>query len=118
MKTDQASQVFDCLSSGVRLDIWRNLIKEGRKGKVAGELAKELDIAPSALSFHLKNMLYAQLVFVEQEGRFQRYRANIEMMNGLIAFLTEKCCDNEAESDCVLSNESQVCASIAEETGK
>ena len=115
MKTEQASQVFDCLSSGVRLDIWRNLIREGSKGKVAGELAKELDIAPNSLSFHLKNMLYAQLVFVEQEGLFQRYRANIEMMFGLISFLTEKCCENEPQSGCGITNGTQTCDATTSE---
>lgn len=32
------------------------------------------------------------LLTVEQEGRFQRYRANIPLMLELIAYLTEECC--------------------------
>jgi arsenate reductase len=32
------------------------------------------------------------MVTVEQEGRFQRYRANIPLMLDLIAYLTEECC--------------------------
>ena len=54
--------------------------------------ASELDIAPNTLSFHLKAMLHAGLVSVEQEGRFLRYRANIPLMLEVIAYLTSECC--------------------------
>ncbi|WP_375748787.1 ArsR/SmtB family transcription factor [Vibrio sp. HN007] len=107
MNRDNATQIFDCLSSGVRLDIWRSLIKEGQSGKVAGELARELDIAPNSVSFHLKALLHADLVSVQQEGRFQRYRANIPMMNSLIDYLTEECCVNQDDESCEVQG--QVC---------
>ena len=34
---------------------------------------------------------------VEQEGRFQRYRANIQLMSDLIAYLAEECCNGHPE---------------------
>ncbi len=92
MNRDNAVTIFNSLSSGIRLDIWRSLIQVGEDGKVAGELAKELNIAPNSVSFHLKALLAAQLVSVQQEGRFQRYRANIPLMQDLVAYLTEECC--------------------------
>ncbi len=100
MNTEQATTLFDSLSSGVRLDAWRLLVKAGFEGKVAGEMAREMDIAPNALSFHLKAMLHAGLVSVEQQGRFQRYRANIPVMMDLIAYLTENCCAGETDTEC------------------
>ena len=39
----------------------------------------------------------ARLVSVEQEARFQRYRANIPLMLDLIAYLTEECCSGQPE---------------------
>lgn len=98
MHRDEATKVFDSLSSGIRLDIWRSLIKEGEDGKVAGELAKELNIAPNSISFHLKALLHANLVSVQQEGRFQRYRANLPLMLDLVAYLTDECCSNQESS--------------------
>lgn len=59
---------------------------------VAGEISTALDVPPANLSFHLKTLTQARLVNVEQEGRFQRYRADIPLMLDLIAYLTEECC--------------------------
>ena len=100
MNRENATIIFDSLSSGVRLDAWRMLVKAGNEGKVAGEMAKEMGIAPNSLSFHLKAMLHAGLVSVEQQGRFQRYRANIPVMVDLIAYLTEECCADDTAARC------------------
>lgn len=97
-----ATQLFESLSSGIRLDIYRLLIKYGAEGLVAGQIAATLDLPPNNLSFHLKGMTHSGLLTVEQEGRFQRYRANIPLMLELIAYLTEECC----------ANDSQQCASL------
>lgn len=87
-----ALAVFESLSSGVRLDIYRLLVKVGPEGLVAGEIATTLAVPPTNLSFHLKALTHAQLVAVVQEGRFQRYRANLGLMQELIGYLTEECC--------------------------
>ncbi|MGF1686717.1 helix-turn-helix domain-containing protein [Photobacterium japonica] len=100
MNSDQATRIFDSLSSGVRLEIWRLLVKAGHEGRVAGEMAAALEVAPNALSFHLKAMLHADLVSVEQQGRYQRYRANIPMMMDLIGYMTEACCNDDSSAAC------------------
>ena len=97
MNKEIATQVFESLASGVRLDVYRLLVKAGLEGMVAGQIASELAIAPNNLSFHLKAMTHAGLLSVEQEGRFQRYRANIPLMLELIAYLTEECCAGHPE---------------------
>ena len=58
MNKEIATKVFESLASGIRLDVWRLLVKAGLEGQVAGQLASELDIAPNTLSFHLKAMLH------------------------------------------------------------
>lgn len=92
-----AIAVFESLSSGVRLDIYRLLVKVGPEGLVAGEIASTLDVPPTNLSFHLKALTHARLLSVVQEGRFQRYRANLSLMQELIAYLTEECCAGHPE---------------------
>jgi DNA-binding transcriptional ArsR family regulator len=92
MEKLMATTVFESLSSGVRLDVFRLLVKKGPEGMVAGEIATILEIPPTNLSFHLKALTQARLVTVVQEGRFQRYRANLSLMLDLIAYLTEECC--------------------------
>ncbi|MDC7692331.1 ArsR/SmtB family transcription factor [Vogesella indigofera] len=97
MEKQTATQVFESLSSGIRLDIYRLLVKRGLEGMVAGQIATALDLPPNNVSFHLKGMTHAGLVSVEQEGRYQRYRANLPLMLELIAYLTEECCAGHPE---------------------
>ena len=92
-----ATTVFESLSSRVRLDAFRLLVKKGLGGMVAGEIATTLNVPPTNLSFHLKAMTQARLLSVEQEGRYQRYRANMLLMLDLIAYLTEECCSDNPQ---------------------
>lgn len=92
-----ATTVFESLASGIRLDVYRLLVREGTEGLVAGEIASALDIPSTNLSFHLKALTQARLVTVEQEGRFQRYRANMPLMLDLIGYLTAECCAGHPE---------------------
>ena len=89
--------VFESLSSGIRLDVYRLLVKGCPEGMVAGEIGAELDVPPTNLSFHLKALTQAGLLTVVQEGRYQRYRANLALMQGLIAYLTAECCSGHPE---------------------
>lgn len=97
MDTLSATSVFESLASAVRLDIYRLLVKTGPDGLVAGEIASTLNVPPTNLSFHLKALAHAQLVSVVQEGRFQRYRANLTLMQSLIVYLTQECCAGQPE---------------------
>jgi DNA-binding transcriptional ArsR family regulator len=97
MEQNIATSIFESLSSGLRLDVYRLLVRKGLEGMVAGEIATTLDVPPTNLSFHLKALTQAGLVSVQQEGRFQRYRANIPLMLDLIAYLTEECCAGHPE---------------------
>jgi DNA-binding transcriptional ArsR family regulator len=97
MDKNAATSIFESLSSGVRLDVYKLLVKNSPTGLVAGEIATALKLPPTNLSFHLKAMTYAQLLNVTQEGRFQRYRANLALMQDLIAYLTEECCSEHPE---------------------
>jgi DNA-binding transcriptional ArsR family regulator len=97
MEKTSATTVFESLASGIRLDVYRLLVRKGTEGMVAGEIAGALDIPPTNLSFHLKALTQARLVTVEQEGRFQRYRANMPLMLDVIGYLTAECCAGHPE---------------------
>ncbi len=103
-----ALSVFESLSSGIRLDVYRLLVRKGPEGMVAGEIGAALEVPPTNLSFHLKALAHAGLVSVEQEGRFQRYRANMALMVELIAYLTAECCAGHPEQ-CVGVREAAIC---------
>ena len=97
METRQATTIFEALSSDVRLDLFRLLVKYAPNGLVAGEIAKHLNVTNTNLSFHLKTLLHAGLVTMEKEGRFLRYRASIPVMLDTIAYLTAECCSEHPE---------------------
>ena len=92
MESKHASKIFEALSSDVRLDLFRLLVKNAPEGLVAGDIAKQLGIPSTNLSFHLKAVVQSGMVDVEREGRFMRYKANIPLMLDIIAYLTSECC--------------------------
>ena len=97
MEKSIATGMLESLASGVRLDIFRLLVRQGTAGMVAGGISATLGIPPTNLSFHLKALTQAGLLTATQEGRFQRYRANIPLMAELIAYLTEEYCAGQPE---------------------
>ena len=92
MESKTAARIFEALASEVRLDLFRLLVKNAPQGLVAGEIARQLDIPSTNLSFHLKAVVHSGLVTVEKEGRFMRYKASIPLMLEVIAYLTSECC--------------------------
>ncbi|WP_297827436.1 helix-turn-helix transcriptional regulator [uncultured Desulfovibrio sp.] len=98
MQTQQASKIFEALSSGLRLDIFRLLVRHAPDGLVQGDIARRLDIPSTNLSFHLRAIVHSGLAHVEREGRFMRYKANIPLMLDIVAYLTEECCSGNPEA--------------------
>ena|SRR5699024_6722697 len=92
MDTNTAVTMFYALASGARLEIVKLLVKYGEDGLVAGEVATRLDMRPTNLSFHLKVLVQAGLLHATQEGRYQRYKANLGELMGLVDFLVDECC--------------------------
>ncbi|THC40821.1 helix-turn-helix transcriptional regulator [Massilia sp. Mn16-1_5] len=92
MDTKAALAALAALAQESRLAVFRLLVQAGPAGMAASRIAEHLDIAPSSLSFHLKELSHASLLSSKQDGRFVIYAANVEAMNGLVGFLTENCC--------------------------
>lgn len=94
MNTQTAVTSLSALAQESRLTIFRLLIQAGSEGLPAGKISEATGIAPSALSFHLKELNHAGWVSSESAGRFVIYRANTALMTELIAYLTENCCSS------------------------
>ena len=83
------------LAQAQRLRAFRALVAAGSQGMTPGTMGEQLGVAPSALSFHLKELSHAGLVSAEPRGRNLIYRADFGRMNELLAYLTEHCCQGE-----------------------
>lgn len=92
MDTKDALAALTAVAQESRLAVFRLLVRTGAGGLAASKIAESLGIAPSSLSFHLKELAHAELVTQRQDGRFVIYSANFDTMNALIAFMTENCC--------------------------
>ena len=92
MKEEIAVRMLGALAHGSRLAALRLLIKAGPAGRAAGEIAAALNVAPTTLSFHLKELAHAGLVGSRQDGRSVIYSARFAQIAALMAFLTEDCC--------------------------
>ena len=104
----QALKALTALAQAQRLRAFKALVVAGPEGLTPGILAQQLDSAPSALSFHLKELAHSGLVDIEQRGRNLIYRANFAQMSGLMAYMTMHCCQGES---CEVSDSTAGCAS-------
>ena len=92
METKDAVLALAALAQASRLAVFRALVQAGPAGLAAGRISELTGIAPSSLSFHLKELTHAGLTDSRQDGRYVIYTARFEAMNDLLGFLTENCC--------------------------
>ncbi|MES2025244.1 MAG: metalloregulator ArsR/SmtB family transcription factor [Pseudomonadota bacterium] len=92
MDTKDTISALAALAQESRLAVFRLLVQLGPEGMAATKIGEQLGIAPSSMSFHLKELVHANLITSRHEGRFVIYSANFSTMNALIGFLTENCC--------------------------
>lgn len=92
MDTSNAITALAALAQESRLRVFRRLVQAGPGGAVPSQLSEWLEISPSSLSFHLKELSHAGLVTATRNGRSIVYVASFSVMNELIGFLTENCC--------------------------
>ena len=91
-----AVKALAALAQAQRLRAFRALVVTGPDGLTPSSIAEQLGIAPSALSFHLKELVHAGLISREAQGRNLIYRADFPHMNALLGYLTEHCCQGQS----------------------
>ena len=96
MEEQAAVSALAALAQEARLRVFRALVGAGPDGMTPGDLAALLGLAPSTLSFHLKQLAHAGLVTTERDSRRLIYRPALAQMNALLGYLTDHCCHGRA----------------------
>lgn len=85
------------LAQPTRLAAFRLLVKHEPDGLAAGEIARLLDVPHNTMSTHLALLSRAGLVRSERQSRSIIYRADLERVRELVAFLLKDCCAGRPE---------------------
>jgi len=105
MDAKKALAAFAALAQPTRLTAFRKLIAAQPDGLAAGEIAAACKVPHNTMSTHLAALTRAGLVTVERNGRTMTYRADLDGLRGLVAFLMRDCCGGNAA----------ICAPVIEE---
>jgi len=92
MNNSEAISTFLALGQESRLNIFRLIVQKGDIGLTPSEIIEQLGIPNTTLSFHLKELINANLLLVERQSRNLIYRPNGQWVQQLNAFLMENCC--------------------------
>lgn len=92
MIEQQILDSFGALSQQTRLRVVRTLVTAGPSGLAAGTIADSVNVSPSNISFHLKELEHAGLINARREARSIVYSANYDVLRQLARFMMENCC--------------------------
>lgn len=87
-----ALAALSALGQPTRLEIFRMLMRAEPHGRPAGAIAAEIGCPHNTLSSHLAILARAGLVRGARNGRAIVYRADMDGMRALVAFLVKDCC--------------------------
>ncbi|HWF00894.1 MAG TPA: metalloregulator ArsR/SmtB family transcription factor [Caulobacteraceae bacterium] len=97
MESNTAIRRLSALAQESRLAVFRLLVRAGRDGLAAGEVARALAITPNTLSAQLTILANAGLVVSRRDGRSIIYAADYDGMSALLVYLMEDCCQGRPE---------------------
>ncbi|MBK6466945.1 MAG: helix-turn-helix transcriptional regulator [Rhodobacter sp.] len=97
MNRSKALAALSALAHGARLDLIRLLVPLGANGLAAGEIARELGLSSSGLSFHLSALEQAGLLTSRRVARNVFYAVDPAGLGGTIGWLLNDCCMEHPE---------------------
>ena len=96
MESKYVIKALAALAQPNRLQIFRALVVKGAGGMTPALISEALGMPANTLSFHLKELMNADLISQERSGRNLIYRAQFDRMNAVLTYLSENCCQGQA----------------------
>jgi|SRR5579875_82262 ArsR family transcriptional regulator len=97
LTVSHALAALAALGQQTRLEIFRLLMRAEPDGMAAGVIAAAIGCPHNTLSAHVSILARVGLVRGTREGRSIVYRADVDGIRRLIAFLVTDCCDGHPE---------------------
>jgi ArsR family transcriptional regulator len=97
MSAPHALAALAALGQPTRLEIFRVLMRAEPNGMPAGAIADAIGCPHNTLSSHLSILARSGLVRGTRDGRSIVYRADVQGIRTLVAFLITDCCDGHPE---------------------
>src|SRR5262245_2463087 len=97
LSAPHALAALAALGQPTRLEIFRLLVRFAPDGLAAGAIATTINCPNNTLSSHLAILARAGLVRGTRDGRSISYRADLDGMRALVAFLLTDCCNGHPE---------------------
>ena len=97
ISSPHALAALAALGQPTRLAIFRLLMRREPRGLAAGAIAEAIGCPSNTLSSHLSILARSGLVRGTRDGRSINYRADVDGMRALVAFLITDCCDGHPE---------------------
>lgn len=89
------NQILSALADETR----RNILMLLRKGKISsGEIAENLEMTPQALSYHLKKLKEADLIYETKYKNFIYYELNLTVLDDAIMWMNQLMGGNHHET--------------------
>ena len=89
------NQILSALADETR----RNILMLLRKGKISsGEIAENLEMTPQALSYHLKKLKEADLIYETKYKNFIYYELNLTVLEDAIMWMNQLMGGNHNET--------------------
>lgn len=89
------NQILSALADETR----RNILMLLRKGKISsGEIAENLEMTPQALSYHLKKLKEADLIYETKYKNFIYYEPNLTVLDDAIMWMNQLMGGNHNEN--------------------
>lgn len=110
----EAVNALGALAQESRLKVFRLLIRAGKDGMAAGDIARTLAVPANTMSTQLAILFRANLVNAKRQGRSVIYGVNLEGTRALLSFLVEDCCQGDA-SVCAPAIEATLASCSAEQ---
>ena len=80
------SEILAALSDKER----RRIIEILKRGKISsGDLAKEMDMTPQALSYHLKKLKKAEIIYETKYKNFIYYELDLTVLDEIILWIND-----------------------------